>query len=108
MGNQMQDIALVTMSEFGRTAHENGNRGTDHGHANVMLVAGGGVKGGKVYGQWPGLGSEQLFEGRDVAVTTDFRDVFGELLAKQLGVGALKSVFPSYDVSPGKWRGLLV
>ena len=104
LGSRMSDVVLVTMSEFGRTVHENGNRGTDHGHANVMLVAGGGVKGGKVYGRWPGLGAGQLYENRDLAITTDFRDVFGELLVKQLGVATLKSVFPSYAVSP---RGLL-
>jgi len=107
LGSRMSDVVLVTMSEFGRTVRENGNRGTDHGHANVMLVLGGGVKGGKVYGKWPGLGAGQLFENRDLAITTDFRDVFSELLAKQLGVGTLKTVFPSYDVSPSKWRGVL-
>ena len=107
LGSRMGDVVLVTMSEFGRTVRENGNRGTDHGHANVMLVLGGGVKGGKVYGKWPGLSSQQLFENRDLAVTTDFRDVFSELLTKQLGVGALKSVFPNYDASASKWRGVL-
>ena len=75
MGDQMQDIVVVTMSEFGRTAHENGNRGTDHGHANCMFVMGGAVKGGKVYGKWPGLGPEQLNEGRDLTLTTDSRSV---------------------------------
>jgi uncharacterized protein (DUF1501 family) len=107
LGSRMGDVVLVTMSEFGRTVRENGNRGTDHGHANVMLVLGGGVKGGKVHGKWPGLAAAQLYENRDVAVTTDFRDVFGELLTKQLGVGALKSVFPNYDASPSRWRGVL-
>jgi len=107
LGSRMGDVVLVTMSEFGRTVRENGNRGTDHGHANVMLVLGGGVKGGKVYGKWPGLSSQQLFENRDLAVTTDFRDVFSELLTKQLGVGALKSVFPNYDTAASKWRGVL-
>lgn len=107
LGSRMSDVVLVTMSEFGRTVRENGNRGTDHGHANVMMVLGGGVKGGKVYGKWPGLAPERLFENRDLAVTTDFRDVFGELIAKQLGVKALKSVFPGYDVSTSKWRGIL-
>jgi uncharacterized protein (DUF1501 family) len=107
LGSRMGDVVLVTMSEFGRTVRENGNRGTDHGHANVMLVVGGGVKGGKVYGQWPGLNSHQLFESRDLAVTTDFRDVFGELLTKQLGVANLKTVFPGYDNSPSRWRGIL-
>ena len=75
LGDRMEDITVVTMSEFGRTAHENGNRGTDHGHANVMFVLGGPVKGGKVYGRWPGLQPGQLYEGRDLAVTTDFRQV---------------------------------
>jgi uncharacterized protein (DUF1501 family) len=107
LGSRMGDVVLVTMSEFGRTVRENGNRGTDHGHANVMLVLGGGVKGGKVYGTWPGLNANQLFEGRDLAVTTDFRDVFSELLVKQLGVAQLKSVFPAYESSASRWRGLL-
>ena len=107
LGSRMGEVVLVTMSEFGRTVRENGNRGTDHGHANVMLVLGGGVKGGKVYGKWPGLSSQQLYENRDLAITTDFRDVFSEVLTKQLGVGAMKSVFPGYDVSTAKWRGVL-
>ena len=97
MGDRMQDVVLVTMSEFGRTAHENGNRGTDHGHANCMFVMGGGVKGGKVYGQWPGLEKEQLYEGRDLALTTDFRDVLGELVSHHMGNTSLQGVFPGYD-----------
>jgi uncharacterized protein (DUF1501 family) len=105
LGSRMGDVVLVTMSEFGRTVRENGNRGTDHGHANFILVVGGGVKGGKVYGQWPGLSS--LYENRDLAITTDFRDVFGELLTKHLGVASLKTVFPTYDNSPAKWRGIV-
>ena len=84
----MADVTLVTMSEFGRTAQENGNRGTDHGHANVMFVMGGDVRGGKVYGDWPGLQDEQLYEGRDLALTTDFRDVLGELVA---GIWAIQT-----------------
>ena len=96
LGSRMGDVALVTMSEFGRTVRENGNRGTDHGHGNFMFVTGGGVKGGKVYGEWKGLAPEHLFEGRDLSVTTDFRDVFGELLTKQLRVASLKDVFPGY------------
>ena len=107
LGSRMGDVVLVTMSEFGRTVRENGNRGTDHGHANFMFALGGGVKGGKVHGKWPGLGSEQLYENRDLAVTTDFRDVFGELVTKQLGVASLKQVFPGYDANPAKWRGVL-
>jgi uncharacterized protein (DUF1501 family) len=96
MGDRMADIALVTMSEFGRTAHENGNRGTDHGHANCMFVMGGAVKGGKVYGQWPGLAREQLYESRDLALTTDFRDVLGDLVSNHLGNPTLNQVFPGY------------
>jgi uncharacterized protein (DUF1501 family) len=96
MGDRMQDVSLVTMSEFGRTAHENGNRGTDHGHANCMFVMGGAVKGGKVYGKWPGLEKEQLYEGRDLALTTDFRDVLGELVARHMGNATLDGVFPGY------------
>jgi uncharacterized protein (DUF1501 family) len=105
LGDRMQDIAVVTMSEFGRTAKENGNRGTDHGHANVMFVMGGGIRGGKVYGDWPGLVEEQLYEGRDLALTTDFRDVLGELVAKHLGNPNLKAVFPGYE-NP-RFRGLI-
>lgn len=104
MGSRMQDIVVVTMSEFGRTARENGNRGTDHGHANCMFVLGGGVKGGQVHGQWPGLAPEQLYENRDLAITTDFRDVLGELTAKHLGNKDLATVFPGYTP---KFRGIL-
>jgi uncharacterized protein (DUF1501 family) len=96
LGDRVSDVAIVTMSEFGRTAHENGNRGTDHGHANCMFVLGGAVQGGKVYGRWPGLEKEQLHEGRDLALTTDFRDVLGELVVRHLGNPSLKTVFPGY------------
>lgn len=96
MGDRMEDIVLVTMSEFGRTARENGNRGTDHGHANAMFVLGGPVQGGKLYGRWPGLEREQLYEGRDLAVTTDFRDVLSELVAGHLGHRNLNAVFPGF------------
>jgi len=107
LGSRMGDVVLVSMSEFGRTVRENGNRGTDHGHANFMLALGGGVSGGKVHGRWPGLDSSHLYENRDLAVTTDFRDVFSELLTRQLGVTALKQVFPSYDGGSAKWRGVM-
>jgi uncharacterized protein (DUF1501 family) len=99
MGDRMEDITLVTMSEFGRTAQENGNRGTDHGHANCMFVMGGPVAGGKVYGRWPGLEKEQLNEGRDLALTTDFRDVLSELLANHMGNSGLDTVFPGFHPS---------
>ena len=78
----MADVVVVTMSEFGRTVKENGNRGTDHGHGNAMLILGGNVKGGKVYGKWPGLERDQLYQGRDLAITTDFRDVFAEVVTR--------------------------
>jgi uncharacterized protein (DUF1501 family) len=103
----MEDVVLVTMSEFGRTAKENGNRGTDHGHANVMFAMGGPVKGGKVYGKWPGLAPEQLNEQRDLALTTDFRDVLSEAVYAHLGNRAINSVFPNYDAGPAKFRGIL-
>jgi uncharacterized protein (DUF1501 family) len=107
LGDRMEDVVVVTMSEFGRTAKENGNRGTDHGHANVMFVMGGPVQGGKVYGKWPGLAPEQLNEERDLALTTDFRDVLGEAVYTHLGNRSIKSVFPNYDGSPSKFRGFL-
>ena len=88
---------VVTMSEFGRTARENGNRGTDHGHANVMFVLGGPVKGGRVYGQWPGLSPERLYEGRDLSLTTDFRRVLSEVVSRHLGNRNLDAVFPGFD-----------
>ena len=106
LGDRMADVTVVTMSEFGRTVRENGDRGTDHGHANVMFVMGGDVRGGKVYGDWPGLADdEQLYEGRDLNLTTDFRDVLGELVAKHMGNRNLKAVFPGYE-NP-KFRGLI-
>ncbi|HLY19538.1 MAG TPA: DUF1501 domain-containing protein [Bryobacteraceae bacterium] len=104
LGDRVNDVALVTMSEFGRTARENGDRGTDHGHANCMFVMGGAVRGGKVYGKWPGLEPEQLYETRDLKLTTDFRDVLGELVRGQLGNQDLSKVFPGYTPQP---RGLL-
>jgi len=100
MGADAENLTLVTMSEFGRTARQNGTGGTDHGHANVMFVLGGNVKGGKVYGRWPGLANEQLNEGRDLAVTTDFRRVLGEAAYKTLGAKDLNTVFPGSQVQP--------
>ncbi len=107
LGDRMEDVVVVTMSEFGRTAKENGNRGTDHGHANVMFVMGGDVRGGKVYGDWPGMEDHQLYEGRDLALTTDFRDVLSELVEKHLGNPDLRDVFPGYTVDRRKFRGLV-
>ena len=105
MGDRMEDIVLVTMSEFGRTAQENGNNGTDHGHGDLMFLLGGPVRGGKVYGKWPGLEKEQLYEGRDLAVTTDFRAVLSELVTGHLGTNDTAKVFPGYE--PGDPLGLL-
>ncbi len=97
LGDLGEDTVVVTMSEFGRTARENGNRGTDHGHANVMFVLGGPVRGGKVYGRWPGLDQSQLYEGRDLALTTDFRLVLSEVVSKYLGNRDLRTVFPGFE-----------
>jgi uncharacterized protein (DUF1501 family) len=96
MGDGMADVVLVTMSEFGRAVQENGNRGTDHGHGNAMMILGGPVKGGKVYGKWPGLAREQRYEGRDLAITTDFRDVFAEVVTRHLGAKDISKIFPGY------------
>ncbi len=103
MGADSENITLVTMSEFGRTARQNGTGGTDHGHANVMFVLGGTVKGGKVYGKWPGLDNAQLNEGRDLTVTTDFRRVLGEAAYKTLGARDMEKVFPGAKVVPGEF-----
>jgi uncharacterized protein (DUF1501 family) len=100
MGADAENVTLVTMSEFGRTARQNGTGGTDHGHANVMFVLGGSVKGGQVYGKWPGLANEQLNEGRDLAVTTDFRKVLGEAAYRTLGSRNMEIIFPGAQVKP--------
>ena len=107
LGDRMEDVVVVTMSEFGRAAKENGNRGTDHGHANAMFVMGGPVQGGKVYGQWPGLAPEQLYEHRDLALTTDFRDVLSEAVYNHLGNKQIAKVFPGYQAGPDKFKGYL-
>ncbi len=105
LGDRMEDVVIVTMSEFGRTVEENGTGGTDHGHGSLMMVIGGPVQGGKIYGEWPGLEKEQLFEGRDLAVTTDFRTVLSELVRGHLGRSDLSGVFPGFK--PGSSLGLL-
>jgi uncharacterized protein (DUF1501 family) len=107
LGDLAEDTVIVTMSEFGRTARENGNRGTDHGHANVMFVMGGPVHGGKVYGRWPGLDQSQLYEGRDLALTTDFRRVLGEAVYSHLGNRNLAEVFPDFGNQQGSFLRLL-
>ena len=107
LGDRMDDVLILTMSEFGRMARENGNRGTDHGHAGALFVIGGDVKGRKVHGKWPGLEPEQLYEGRDLALTTDFRSVFGEVTARHLGATKLEPIFPGFAVKQGEWLGLV-
>ncbi len=107
MGDEAGDITLVTMSEFGRTARENGTGGTDHGHANAMFVLGGNVKGGKVYGRWPGLDNDQLNEGRDLVLTTDYRQVLGEIVTKTLGADKLDVVFPGAGLTPNRFLHLV-
>jgi uncharacterized protein (DUF1501 family) len=107
MGDDSENITLVTMSEFGRTARQNGTGGTDHGHANVMFVLGGRVRGGKVYGRWPGLNDGQLNEGRDLTVTTDFRRVLGEAAYKTLGSRNMDIVFPGAQVKPSEFLNLV-
>ena len=107
LGDRMEDVLVLTMSEFGRTARQNGSGGTDHGHAGSMFAIGGGVRGHQVHGRWPGLAPEQLNEGRDLALTTDFRAVFGELASKHLGAERLDRLFPGYAGTPRDWIGLL-
>jgi uncharacterized protein (DUF1501 family) len=107
LGDRMADVVILTMSEFGRTARQNGTGGTDHGHASALFVIGGAVKGRRVHGRWPGLEPEQLHESRDLALTTDFRAVFSEVVAKHLGAVRLDALFPGYAAERGEWVGLL-
>ena len=97
-----QRVTIVTMSEFGRRAQENASGGTDHGHGNCMFVLGGGINGGQVYGRWPGLTSEQLYGPGDLDITTDFRDVLGEIVEKRLQNPDLDEIFPDYN----QWQKL--
>ena len=105
LGDKMENVVILTMSEFGRMAKQNGNGGTDHGHAGAMFVIGGSVKGKKVYGKWPGLAPGQLYEGRDLALTTDFRTVFSEITSKHLGATKLDAMFPGF--TSGQHLGVL-
>lgn len=107
LGDRVEDVVLITLSEFGRTARENGNRGTDHGHANVMFALGGPVRGGKVYGRWPGLAPEVLHEGRDLDLTTDFRTVCGEVISRHLGQKDLARIFPGFRAASAPSLGLI-
>ena len=107
MEERLKDVVIVSISEFGRTAFENGSRGTDHGHANALFVLGGPVQGGEFYGKWPGLETEQLYEGRDLQITTDFRSVLSEILVRHLGVTNLDRIFPGFPVQKGNFRHFL-
>ncbi|HEX5831011.1 MAG TPA: DUF1501 domain-containing protein [Gemmatimonadaceae bacterium] len=107
LGDRMDDVTIVTMSEFGRMARENGSGGTDHGHAGAMFVLGGAVRGGTVHGRWPGLEREQLHEGRDLALTTDFRAVFSEIVSRHLGAARPEQVFPGYTGGAEEWLGVV-
>ena len=100
LGDRMENVVILTMSEFGRMAHQNGNGGTDHGHAGAMFVIGGAVRGRKVYGKWPGLEAGQLYEGRDLALTTDFRTVFVEIARRHLGAAKIDAMFPGFTPPP--------
>ena len=109
LGPALDDTVIVVMSEFGRTVRENGNGGTDHGHGNVMWLLGGPVAGGKVHGSWPGLASNALFEGRDLAVTTDFRQVLAEVVQRHLSLpeAQLQNIFPQFAAGSRKGLGVL-
>src|SRR5439155_686858 len=107
LGDRMADVIVLTMSEFGRTVAENGNRGTDHGRATAMLVMGGPVRGGRVYGRWPGLDMAHLVDGRDLAVTTDFRDLFAEVAIRHLDVPPMTALFPGFAIDPTRAPGVL-
>ncbi len=107
MGERMRNIVVLTMSEFGRTVQENRNGGTDHGRATTMLALGGPVSGGKIAGRWPGLDAAQQLEGRDVAVTTDFRDLFSEILSRHLGARDLSAIFPGFTAEAGRFPGVI-
>jgi uncharacterized protein (DUF1501 family) len=106
LGDRMQETVVLTMSEFGRAVGENGNRGTDHGHGNAMLVIGGDARGGRVHGRWPGLARDQRYDRRDLAVTTDFRDVFGEIVTRHLGLTNPSTVFPGHPIKTENFVGL--
>ncbi len=107
MGDRMGGITVLTMSEFGRTARQNGNGGTDHGHGTCFLALGGDVAGGKVRGQWPGLSPDKLYENRDLAVTTDFRSVFAEIADKHMGIKDMQAVFPGFAADAKDYRGVI-
>ncbi|MGZ6143937.1 MAG: DUF1501 domain-containing protein, partial [Myxococcales bacterium] len=97
LGPRADDVVLVAATEFGRTVRQNGANGTDHGHGSVAFVLGGGVRGGRIHGRWPGLADDQLYEGRDLAVTTDLRSLLAAVAGRQLGA---KDLFPGFSGAP--------
>ena len=107
LGPRFGDVCVAVVTEFGRTVRENGTRGTDHGHGSTMLVLGGGVRGGKVYAQWKSLDDANLFEGRDLPVTTDFRAPLAALLTGHLGATDVHRIFPGFDVPRAAWPKLV-
>jgi uncharacterized protein (DUF1501 family) len=107
LGDRMRNVVILTMTEFGRTIRQNGSGGTDHGHASCLFALGGPVKGGKVNAKWPGLSSDQLYEGRDLALTTDFRDVFAEVAIRHMGASNPNVIFPGFNPNPANFRDII-
>lgn len=107
LGARMQDVVVLTLTEFGRTVAENGSAGTDHGHGSAYLVMGGPVRGGRVHGRFPGLAPAQRYQGRDLAVTTDFRDLLAEIAARHLRVAPASGLFPGHAVDPARYPGVI-
>ncbi len=103
MFEHMNNLTMVTMSEFGRRASENGSLGTDHGHGSMMMVMGGNVRGGQLHGEWPGMREGQLIGPGDLAVTTDYRDILAEICEKRLNNPGVNEIFPNYEP---KMRGI--
>ena len=107
LGDRMAEVVVLTMSEFGRTVYENGNGGTDHGHGTAMMVLGGTIRGGRMVGRWPGLAKEQLFDGRDLQVTTDFRHLFAEVAMRHFGLPSDIPLFPKFPVKADLYPGVM-
>jgi uncharacterized protein (DUF1501 family) len=109
LGPAWSDTVVLVISEFGRTVHENGNGGTDHGHGNVMWVMGGNIRGRKVYGRWPGLAPDDLYQGRDLAITTDFREIAAAVLHAHMGLddAQIDRVFPGRPAPGGAVSGII-
>ncbi len=107
LGSDLSDVCIVTLSEFGRTVAENGAGGTDHGHGTAMLAMGGTVNGGKVLGDWPGIDEGDLYQGRDLAVTTDFRSFLADVIEGHLGNPNIEEIFPDFDDLPAGRPGVI-